>query len=98
MTCDNSPSQVNSAKNSKHQNHWSMNIGKATINALEELTGLFGPCEVTFHSQDDKVKVPIGITAASRPSLTNAHGVQAHLTRPRLYSGISAQVISISNW
>ena len=43
-----------------------MNIGEATINALEELTGLFGPCEVTFHSQDDKAKVPIGITAASK--------------------------------
>ena len=50
-----------------------MNIGKATINALEELTGLFGPCEVTFHSQDDKAKVPIGITGASKPSLLLMH-------------------------
>ena len=50
-----------------------MNIGEATINALEELTGLFGPCEVTFHSQDDKAKVPIGITAASKPSLLLMH-------------------------
>ena len=43
-----------------------MNFAKATINALEELAGLLGPREVTFHSQDDKAKVPIGITAASK--------------------------------
>ena len=31
-----------------------------------ELAGLLGPREVTFHSQDDKAKVPIGITTASK--------------------------------
>ena len=60
------PVKLISAKNSKHQNHPCTNFAKATINALEELAGLLGPREVTFHSQDDKAKVPIGITAASK--------------------------------
>ena len=60
------PAKLNSAKNSKHENHPCTNFTKATINALEELAGLLGPREVTFHSQDDKAKVPIGITAASK--------------------------------
>ena len=60
------PVKLISAKNSKHQNHPCTNFAKDTINVLEELVGLLGPREVTFHSQDDKAKVPIGITAASK--------------------------------
>ena len=41
-----------------------MNFAKATINALAELDGLVGQLEVTFHSQDHKAKVLVGITAA----------------------------------
>ena len=59
------PVKLISAKNSKHQNHLCTNFAKAIINALEELAGLLGPREATFHSQDDKAKVPIGITATS---------------------------------
>ena len=59
------PVKLVSAKNSKHQDHPCTNFAKATINALEELAGLVGPREVTFYSQDDKAKVPIGITTAS---------------------------------
>ena len=60
------PVKLISAKNSKHQNDPRTNFVKATINALEELAGLLGPRVVTFHSHDDKAKVPIGITAASK--------------------------------
>ena len=61
------PVKLISAKNSKDQNHPCTDFTKATINALEEeLAGLLGLREVTFHSQDDKAKVPIGITAASK--------------------------------
>ena len=63
------PVKLISAKNSKDQNHLCTNFAKATINALEELAGLVGPREVTFHSQDDKAKVPIRITAASKQAL-----------------------------
>ena len=62
------PFKLISAKNSKHQNHPSTNFAKTTSNALEEFAGLLGPREVTFHSQDDRAKVPIGITAASKQS------------------------------
>ena len=62
-----------SAKNSKHQNQPSTNFAKATTNALEELAGLLCPREVTFHSQDDKAKVPIGITAASKQAPLPMH-------------------------
>ena len=60
------PVKLISAKNSKHQIHPRTNFAKATINDLQELAGLLGPRDVTFHSQDDKAKVPIGITAASK--------------------------------
>ena len=44
------PAKLISAKNSKHENHPCTNFTKAIINALEELAGLLGPREVTFHS------------------------------------------------
>lgn len=62
-----------SAKNSKHQSHPSTKFAKATINALEELAGLLGPGEVTFHSQDDKAKIPIELTAASKQASLLMH-------------------------
>ena len=42
---------------------------RATINASEELAGLLGPADVTFYSQDDKVKMPIWLVAASKQVL-----------------------------
>ena len=60
------PVKLISAKNSKHRNRPCTNFAKPTIYALEELAGPLGPHEVTFHSQDDKAKVPIGIIAASK--------------------------------
>ena len=33
---------------------------------MEELAAILGPAEVTFHSQDDKAKVPIWLTATSK--------------------------------
>ena len=71
MTTD--PVKLTSAKNLKHQNHLCTNFAKATINALEKLAGLLGPCEVTFHSEDDKAKVLIRITAASKQALLQMH-------------------------
>ena len=93
------PVKLISAKNLKHQNHPCTNFAKATINALEELAGLLGPREVTFHSQDDKAKVPIGITAASKQAPLLMH-MEYKIILPDhdLCSGIAAQVNSISNW
>ena len=33
---------------------------------MEEIAAILGPEEVTFHSIDDKAKVPIGITTAKK--------------------------------
>jgi len=40
----------------------------ATITHLEELSSILGPKEVCFISQDDKCRVPIGVTAANKQS------------------------------
>ena len=41
-------------------------FARTTIRHLEEIAGFLGPDQVTFHSQDDKAKVPIGLTAANK--------------------------------
>ena len=48
-------------------------FAKAIINYLEELAVILGPNKVTFHSQDDKAKVPLGITAAKKRSPVVIH-------------------------
>ena len=55
------PVKLISAKNSKHQNHPCTNFAKATINALEELAGLRGPCDIPFTKQQGQ-----SFTAASK--------------------------------
>ena len=40
-------------------------FARSTIRHLEEIAGFLSPEEVIFHSQDDKAKVPIGLTAAN---------------------------------
>ena len=57
------PVKLISAKNWKYQSHPYTKFARATINALEELAGILGPGDVTFHSQDDKAKVSVGFTA-----------------------------------
>ena len=54
------------AQNSKHASNPSAKFARASIRSLEELSAILGPAEVTFHSQDDKAKVPIGLTAAKK--------------------------------
>ena len=60
------PGKLILAKNSKHQSRLCTKFARATINVLEELARFLGPSDVTFHSQDKKGKVPIGLTAASK--------------------------------
>ena len=38
----------------------------SSIRALEEIATILGPEEVTFHSMDNKAKVPISITAGKK--------------------------------
>ena len=50
----------------KHALHPSTKFARASIRSLEELAAILGPAAVTFHSQDDKAKVSIRLTAANK--------------------------------
>ena len=60
------PVKLSQPENSHHKYHISTKFAHASIRYLEEIASFLGPEEVTFHSQDDKAKVPIGIPAAKK--------------------------------
>ena len=60
------PVKLYKSGNSKHASYPSVKFVRASIRSLEELAAILGPAEVTFHSQDEKTKVPIALTAASK--------------------------------
>ena len=59
------PVKLYKSQNPKHASHPSIKFTRASIGSLEELAEILGPAEVTFQSQDDKAKVPIGLTATN---------------------------------
>ena len=82
----------------------------ATIRHLEESTSLLGPNEVCFVSQDDKTRVPIGLTAANRHSPLLMHVeyrvslpdhdwvvAAGHKLIPKVYAGIQIQSNGLGN-
>ena len=54
------------SQNSKRSAHVSTKFAISSIRALDEITAILVPEEVTFHSMDDKAKVSIGMTAAKK--------------------------------
>lgn len=62
------PVKLIRAQNELHSKHPDMYFCTANINRLEEIASLLGPDHVFFLSQDDKAKVPIGLTAANKQS------------------------------
>ena len=60
------PIKLYKSQNSKHASHPSTKFALVSFRSLEELAAILGPAEVKFHSQDDKAKVPIGVTAGSK--------------------------------
>ena len=60
------PVKLARSENSKHVKHPDTLFAHASITYLEQLASLLGPNEVIFHSQDDKCRVPIGLTAANK--------------------------------
>lgn len=81
-----------------------MSFCTATIHRLEELASLLGPSHVCFISQDDKARVPIGLTAANKQapllmhveykvSLPDHDWVVAarHKLIPSVYAGVTIQ-------
>jgi len=59
------PVKLIKAEKDHHKSHPDSMFCTATINNLMELVSFLGPDEVTIISQDDKAKVPIGISAAN---------------------------------
>ena len=68
-------------QNSKQASHLSTKFFRTSVRSLEELAEILGPAEVTFHSQDDKVKVPIGLTVADKQAPMVMH-VEYQVTLP----------------
>ena len=60
------PVKLYESQNSKCSAHVSTKFAISSIRALEEIAAILWPEQVTFHSMDDKAKVPIGITAAKK--------------------------------
>ena len=60
------PVRLIRAQNDQHKSHKGTKLARATINSLEEIAGILGPKQVTFHSQDDKTKVSLGLPAAKK--------------------------------
>jgi len=60
------PVRLTRAQTEAHKSRVDGKFAVATINNLEEIAATLGPDEVFFMSQDDKARVPIGITAANK--------------------------------
>ena len=60
------PIKLFRAQNNEHSNHPATKFARATTNILEDFSGLLGPKQVTFHCQDDKAKVELGLLAANK--------------------------------
>lgn len=75
------PVKLIRAQNDQHHKHIDGVFATATIQRLEELASFFGPKEVCYISQDDKFRVPIGLTAANKQSPILMH-VEYHISFP----------------
>ncbi|KAF6035822.1 hypothetical protein EB796_005872 [Bugula neritina] len=60
------PVKLLKARNDEHRAHQDSKFAAATVKYVHQLAAALGPSEVLFISQDDKARVPIGITAANK--------------------------------
>ncbi|KAJ6646124.1 hypothetical protein Bhyg_01334, partial [Pseudolycoriella hygida] len=60
------PVKLIKTSNDMHRQHKDSKFAMTTINHINELASILGPNEVTFVSQDDKAKIPIGLPAANK--------------------------------
>ena len=60
------PVKLTRAQQDIHRNHIDGLFATTSIRYLESLASFLGPQQVFFLSQDDKARVPIGITAAHK--------------------------------
>lgn len=62
------PVKLCRADSDLHKGHPDQPFCAASIRSLETLASILGPEQVAFISQDDKARIPIGITAAKKQS------------------------------
>jgi len=60
------PVKLARAQTDTHKTHIDGKFARATLRNMEEVASILGPQEVCFLSQDDKARVPLGITAANK--------------------------------
>lgn len=95
------PVKLIRAQNDLHSKHIDGPFFTATFRYMESLASLLGPQEACFLSQDDKARVPIGITAANKQSPMIMHVeyrvslpdhdwvvAEQHKLIPSVYAGI----------
>ena len=88
------PMKLYKSQNSKHSSHISTKFARSSIRSLEEIAVILGPEEVTFHSMDDKAKVPINITAAKKQTPLLMHvGYQVTLHDHDFFVGSTHKLI-----
>lgn len=59
------PVKLSRPEADKHSKHPDGKFCTSTLRTLESVTSVLGPDQVFFRSQDEKVRVPLGITAAN---------------------------------
>lgn len=104
------PVRLIRAQNDSHEKHVDGKFCTATIRSLEELASLLGPNEVAFLSQDDKARVPIGLTAANKQAPLMMHleykvtlpdhdwvVASQHKLVPSVYAGITIKSDGLGN-
>ncbi|CAH0547066.1 unnamed protein product [Brassicogethes aeneus] len=60
------PVKLIRAQTDHHKSHLDSKFAETSIDYLENIASILGPDQVFFLSQDDKARVPIGVTAANK--------------------------------
>ncbi|CAH2100804.1 unnamed protein product [Euphydryas editha] len=60
------PVKLIRAQTDHHKSHLDSKFAETSIHYLENIASILGPNQVFFISQDDKARVPIGVTAANK--------------------------------
>ncbi|KAG5877588.1 hypothetical protein JTB14_027190 [Gonioctena quinquepunctata] len=95
------PVKLIRAQNDHHKSHLDSNFAETSIHYLENIASILGPDQVFFISQDDKARVPSGVTAANKQAPLLMHMeyriklpdhdwviAERHKLIPSVYAGI----------
>ena len=104
------PVKLAKSQTEQHANHPDKMFAQTSIRSLEEMGSLLGPQETFFLGQDDKARVPIGITAANKQAPLLMHMeyrvtlpdhdwvvAEKHKLIPSVYAAISIESQAVAN-